>query len=658
MFKKREGFKKKVIQDVECYLPPPGKVYDWFTHEVVDVEVYSRSPVPSKQFWEIPPPPEGYDTKRNAEKKQQRRDAYFFDAELEQYRRQEWFRRINGFWFMNNGQPTYITGLHYFYLCYWKIDTGYPQYRQTDQTYFFFWQRCVEDPDCGGILCLAQRRQGKTYRAGATIFEIISRSKNANGGIQSKSRDDAKKVFLQHIVEPFKRLPDFFTPVFDKSGGNSPKNELRLYPTSKRGDVEEYDDDALNSLINYEAAGEKQYDGWKLKVYLSDEWGKTLEASVVERHRTVKFCIMEGTNIVGKMLYITTVEDMGNGRTLEESKQMWDESNPLDRDKNNRTKSLLFRFVIFADEGYMFDKYGIPRKNKARQVLKNIFQTYIDNGDYVGLASEKRKNPLSLNDIFGASSKLPLFNIIILQDRLSQLMWRKEKDLWKRGNLVWVNGERDTRVKFVENPAGRFAMRYFMEDRQQNLHRPINNSKFVIGCDPYEHKHALKPSDGASYGFMKFDPNDPEFSNSLVYEYCARPAPNIFFEDHIKACIYFGCKILCENNRIGFVNYFLDRGYGDFLIWFPGSSNPGIFAGDKSKQLAAEHIDDYVNNFADKMWFPKLIEDLIAFDISDSTRFDRTMAFGWTLVGAGNLLTRDAIERPVPIENFIRRYKI
>lgn len=656
MFKKREGFNKKTIQDLTCWVPPPGKVFDHFTKKVIDVEIYSRSAVAKNQHWEIPPKPENYTSKRRKEKAAQKKDPSFFDPELEKFRRQEWARRMNGFWFMNNGKPVYVTGLHYFYMCYWRLDTGYPSFRHPDLLYFYFWQYCLEDPDCGGMLCIAQRRQGKTYRASASQYEIISRERNVIGGTQSKTGDDAKKFFIHHIVEPFKKLPDYFIPEYDKSQGTSPKNELRFFATSKRGENVEEEVDAINSLINYGPSNEKHYDGWKLRVGVIDEFGKADGINVVERHRTIKFCIMEGTRIVGKLIYTTTVEEMAGGKTLEESKKMWDESNPKERDGNGRTPTLLYRFFIPAYESFVLDKYGMPNVRKAKEKLNNMFDSYKEKGDYVGLASEMRKNPMSIQDVFRVSAKAPIFNIIILQDRLSQLAWRREKDLYIRGNLVWVNGERDTRVKFVESPNGRFLMRQLMQDASQNLHRPINKSKFVIGCDPFEHKSAIKPSDGASYCIKKFDPHDLEGSNSAVFEYAARPSPNVFFEDHIKACVYFGCQILIESNRIGMINYFLDRGYGDFLIWFEGTANPGIFAGEKSKQMAAEYIDDYVNNYSAKIWFPKLLEDLIMFDLTDSTKFDRAMAFGWALVAAGNFMTQQDIENPIPITDFVRTY--
>ena len=42
------------------------------------------------------------------------------------YIEEEFKRRDEGFWFYNNGIPTYITGSHYMYLQWSKIDVGKP----------------------------------------------------------------------------------------------------------------------------------------------------------------------------------------------------------------------------------------------------------------------------------------------------------------------------------------------------------------------------------------------------------------------------------------------------------------------------------------------------------------------------------------------------
>src|SRR6478735_6164029 len=56
-----------------------------------------------------------------------------------QYAKIEVERCKKGYWFYNNGLPTFITGKHYFYLQWWRLeDDIYPDYRDADRRYFLF----------------------------------------------------------------------------------------------------------------------------------------------------------------------------------------------------------------------------------------------------------------------------------------------------------------------------------------------------------------------------------------------------------------------------------------------------------------------------------------------------------------------------------------
>ena len=54
------------------------------------------------------------------------------------YIEEEFRRRMEGLWFYNNGVPTYITGSHYMFIQWSKIDVGYPDYRDANRTFFIF----------------------------------------------------------------------------------------------------------------------------------------------------------------------------------------------------------------------------------------------------------------------------------------------------------------------------------------------------------------------------------------------------------------------------------------------------------------------------------------------------------------------------------------
>ena len=116
MYHKRKGFKKVNVQGLDCWIPPVGKVYNHWTKEIEDVDIIQRSTRTKDQWWEPVDLPVDYKKKRDQETRRQEDDPDYFNPELESIRRTEWHRRINGVWFMNNGEPTYITGMHYYYL--------------------------------------------------------------------------------------------------------------------------------------------------------------------------------------------------------------------------------------------------------------------------------------------------------------------------------------------------------------------------------------------------------------------------------------------------------------------------------------------------------------------------------------------------------------
>jgi hypothetical protein len=165
MYNKIPGGSTFEVQGLTCNLPPVGKVFNKFTNKLENRPVFKRSEIKEEQYWEIPTKPDDISRKLILEERTRQEIPTFFDPELQSYREREWDRRINGFWFYNNGKPTYITGLHYFYLAHWVIDIGYPSFRIPDLKWFYFWDYCVEDPDSFGMTEVTQRRQGKCNSA-------------------------------------------------------------------------------------------------------------------------------------------------------------------------------------------------------------------------------------------------------------------------------------------------------------------------------------------------------------------------------------------------------------------------------------------------------------------------------------------------------------
>ena len=106
---------------------------------------------------------------------------------------EEFTRRENGHWFNNKGVATYITGSHYMYLQWTKIDVGHPDFRESNRLFYIFWEACKADRRCYGMCYLKNRRSGFSFMSSSELVHQATTSKDARYGILSKTGADAKK---------------------------------------------------------------------------------------------------------------------------------------------------------------------------------------------------------------------------------------------------------------------------------------------------------------------------------------------------------------------------------------------------------------------------------------------------------------------------------
>jgi len=635
------------LQNVKCYLPPVGKVKHYKTGQLVSRPILKRSDSEEDQYWERTRLPQGWARKRAVEKIKQQLDPDYIDVELEEFRRQEWDRRMNGVWFLNNGRPEYLTGLAYFYLNWWKIDSGYPDFRKTDWEYFMVLQSAIEDETCGGLIEVTKRRAGKTARSGVFIYEYVSRTNNAYGGAQSKTDTDVKEnVFDKFIVNPFKHLPDFFRPNYDTSKGLTPSSELRFFnPTKKGANSEELlDVPELESLINFKSSKDKAYDGTKLHRYVSDEAAKLpAEHNVEERHSVVKLCAEENGKIIGKMLYTTTVEEMGGkdekGRSMKmggvKFKGLWKDSDQTKRNENGRTVSWLWQFFIPAYRTIYFDKYGYADEAKAKLYYLNERRAV--EHDSKKLNSVIRKAPFTIEEAFRADSDSCMFNAHNLNERMDFFSYVNPDELYTVGNLYEME---DGAIEFQENPNGRFKL-HEKPDIENNVRKrgdsrePMSSGSYVIGIDPFSHStvNSGRGSMGAAYVFKRHSIYDPDNSGKFVLQYIARPATTrIFYEDMRKLCHWYGAPMLFENQKQGVKEYFERMHYDAFMIWLPNAKQAGVPSSMPAKEELADVTELYIQDHINNVPFKELVEDWLDFDLDDTEKYDASMAAGWTLV--------------------------
>ena len=145
---------------------------------------------------------------------------------------EEFNRRDSGFWFMNSGKPIYITGTHYMYLQWSKIDVGAPDFREANRLFYIFWEACKVDKRCYGMCYRKNRRSGFSFMSSAEAVNLATISSDARYGILSKTGWDAKKMFTDKVVPISVNYPFFFKPVQD--GMDRPKTELAYRVPSTR----------------------------------------------------------------------------------------------------------------------------------------------------------------------------------------------------------------------------------------------------------------------------------------------------------------------------------------------------------------------------------------------------------------------------------------
>ncbi len=601
-----------------------------------------------------------------------------FRNKFRSYIEQEFQRRRDGVWFYNNGKPTYITGRHYMFLQWSKIDIGYPSYLAFQKDIFTHMAACEADPRCFGQLYTKCRRSGYTNVCSAVLVDEASQVKEKLLGIQSKTgKDSQENIFMKKVVAIFRSYPFFFKPIQD--GTTNPRMELAFREPSKRitkNNKTSQIGDALNSVINWKNTTNNAYDGEKLHMLYLDEAGKWEKPTDIrEAWRIERTCLIVGKRVVGKALVGSTVNPMNKGG--EEYRELWADSDPNERNQNGRTRSGLYRIFIPAYdalEGF-FDVYGNAVIDDPSQSvhIHGIDGEIIDQGSKTYLKNERssfKNDPSELNEIirqfpftedeaFRDSIEGSLFNIgkIYQQIEFNEDMFPNPV---VRGNFIWR--KKDEEVVFSPDPNGRFRVSWMPPDHLRNQKKDERGKKVapnghigVGGVDSYDLDATVdgRGSKGALHLYNKFNMDAP--SNMFVVEYASRPdLASIFYEDVLMCSFFYGYPLLVENNKYGIVRYFESRGYDGYLMDRPdflktGNSSvnvrtKGIPSNSQDviqshAQAIEAYIHDHVGIKAEteefgNMYFNRTLEDWIAYKIDKRTKFDLTISSGLALLGA------------------------
>ena len=595
------------------------------------------------------------------------------------YIEEEFDRREQGLWFMSNGKPTYITGAHYMYLQWTSIDVGYPDFREANRILFLYWEASKADTRSFGMIYLKIRRSGFSFMSSSECVNTGTLAKDSRVGILSKTGSDAKKMFTDKVVPINSRLPFFFKPIMD--GMDKPKTELAFrIPAAKITKKNMYDTTndelyGLDTTIDWKNTDDNSYDGEKLLLLVHDESGKWIKPNnILNNWRVTKTCLRLGSKIIGKCMMGSTSNALEKGG--DNFKKLYTDSDVGKRNANGQTKSGMYSLFIPMEwnmEGFI-DRYGMPVFDTPEKPVVGIDNELIHQGaiDYWKNEVESLKNdPDALNEYyrqfprteshaFRDESKQSLFNLTKIYQQIDYNDSLIIDHHITRGSLSWKNGVKDTEVIFSPNNRGRFLVSWTPNKSLQNrvdvrrgLKYPGNEHIGAFGCDSYDISGVVGGggSNGALHGKTMFSMAEAP-SNQFFLEYIARPqTAEIFFEDVLMACVFYGMPILIENNKPRLLYHFKNRGYRGFCMNRPDKAYTKLSKTERElggipnsseavKQAHASAIESYIETnigFKDDMEvgdmvFSRTLEDWAKFDISNRTKYDASISSGLAIM--------------------------
>jgi len=432
--------------------------------------------------------------------------------------------------------------------------------------------------------------------------------------------------------------------------------------------------EGLDTTIDWKNTGDNSYDGEKLKILAHDESGKWERPDNIKNNwKVTKTCLRLGRRIVGKCMMGSTSNALDKGGR--NFKDIFYGSDVLKRNKNGQTKEGLYSLFIPMEWNYegFIDKYGFPVFDNPTEPVIGIDGNQIDIGviqhwenEVEGLKDDPdslneyyRQFPRSEQHAFRDEAKDSLFNLQKIYEQIDYNDYIDNHKNITQGNFQWENDFRDSNVIFIPNKNGRFFVSWIPPRNLQNnviikngIKYPGNDHIGAFGCDSYDISGTVdgKGSKGSLHGLTKFSMEDAP-PNHFFLEYIARPqTAEMFFEDVLMACHFYGMPILVENNKPRLLYHLKRRGYRGFSmnrpdkIWNKLSTAEREVGGipnssEDIKQAHAAAIESYITDYVGliqsehgDMYFQRTLEDWAIFNINNRTKHDASISSGLAIM--------------------------
>lgn len=687
-----------IVQGLEYVSPPmpDPKTIRGYNLPIKD-QVWHRDTTYQKWDWNMSP----VDEDGNKVKLWHEDPAY---GQMKWYR--EEIRRINfGDWIMINGVPTYFNKYCYFFHQYFFLLTEamYPTYKETSLEYFMFYQLCEDDiltlGDCG----IKGRRLGLSSMSSSIKLQLGIIESNNLMGIVSKTGTDAQEMYFM-VKNALENLPEFLMPDLNKITESEihvakPAKKISAKNTRATGDK------GLNNRINWLDTAENAYDGRNIRHVTIDEAGKWAKVNVQICLAKISETLVVGASVTGHVSLFSTVNKGDKGG--DNFKTIWIGSDHINgkKDMFGRTQTKMKRFFIAGTKGLLgyVGKYGESIIETPTPEQTEWLKTYINPASgklacpnpYIGsreyLEESRKMNahdpelyaevvrmyPFEWQEVFKGANNMCHFNLDELNNQIERVeTLLEEKGQKENGRKGRFKEKPNGDAYWVDDPTGMWHILKFLPENEANkyvlnssVYSPDNCSYACSGLDTYNNARATvdKGSDACMIITERYNPQDPDNSGMPIAMFLGRPSTKGEFHKQISLALrYYGIKMLAERAPTDWEDYFIEKGLASplnyagtkkgYLLTTKRANNSEVYGiapqDTLSREIHLTEMIEYALNNMHKIWFLRLLKDMVDFNIKDRTDYDAAMAFGYSLMGL-----RNAVSKAIPKSSMIEVIK-